>query len=407
MNNISDKIRPLFPVLNFSSATKRFAYLDSAATTLKPQKVIDALVYYYSHLSVNVHRGVYKLSAEASDLYEQTRKKTAKFINSVSSDEIIFTSGTTASLNLLAYSFLRPILKSGDEVIITEMEHHSNIIPWQMMCKEKGATLKVVRINDKGELDLEHFHELLNDKVVLVACSYVSNTLGTINPIKDIVAAAHAKNIPVAIDAAQAMVHTKIDVQDLDADFVTFSAHKMFGPTGLGVLYGKRKFLEKMPPFMFGGNMIKTVSFENTEFADIPQKFEAGTPPIAEVIAFGAALDFLNQFKFEDIQAQEQKIKSYANEQLPKIVGLRIIGNAEKKIPLYSLVIDGIHPHDLGTVLDEANIAVRTGLHCTEPLMRRMKVQGTTRASFSIYNDIDDVDQLVDGIKYAQKVFGL
>ncbi len=383
---------------------KPIVFLDSAASSQKPQCVIDAINYYYSYQHANVHRGVYQLSQEATDAFELGREKVKSFINSESSDEIIFTRGTTESINLIASSFGSKYLKRGDEVVISTMEHHSNIVPWQMICEQKGATLKIVPINDRGELDMVAYKSLLNSNTKIVSIVHVSNSLGTINPIKEIIDLAHQKDIPVLIDGAQATLHTKIDVQELDVDFYVFSGHKVYGPTGIGVLYGKRKWLEAIPPYQGGGEMIANVTFDKTTYNDLPFKFEAGTPDISGAIAIGVALDYVEKIGFDNIQKHEQMLLDYATSELSKINGLKLIGTAAQKASVVSFNIEGAHPFDVGTILDKLGIAVRTGHHCTQPLMEYLGIPGTVRASFAVYNTIDDIDQLIAGVKRAAKM---
>ncbi len=399
-----EKIRQDFPLLSRKMRGKPIVFLDSAASSQKPQCVIDAINYYYSYQHANVHRGVYQLSQEATDAFELGREKVKSFINSESSDEIIFTRGTTESINLIASSFGSKYLKRGDEVVISTMEHHSNIVPWQMICEQKGATLKIVPINDRGELDMVAYKSLLNSNTKIVSIVHVSNSLGTINPIKEIIDLAHQKDIPVLIDGAQATLHTKIDVQELDVDFYVFSGHKVYGPTGIGVLYGKRKWLEAIPPYQGGGEMIANVTFDKTTYNDLPFKFEAGTPDISGAIAIGVALDYVEKIGFDNIQKHEQMLLDYATSELSKINGLKLIGTAAQKASVVSFNIEGAHPFDVGTILDKLGIAVRTGHHCTQPLMEYLGIPGTVRASFAVYNTIDDIDQLIAGVKRAAKM---
>jgi cysteine desulfurase/selenocysteine lyase len=399
-----EKIRSEFPLLNDQMNGQPLVFLDSAASSQKPQQVLDKLEAYYQHQNANVHRGVYQLSQEATDAFEKARELARAFINAESDKEVIFVRGTTEGINLVASSYGRKFIHEGDEVLISTMEHHSNIVPWQMICEERGATLKVIPINEAGELIMDEFDHLLTDKVKIVAITHVSNTLGTINPVKTIIAKAHDKGIPVLVDGAQAIPHMKVDVQDLDADFYTFSGHKMFGPTGIGILYGKQEWLEKMPPYHGGGEMIETVTFEKTTYNELPHKFEAGTPDIAGVVALGAAIEYMNQIGHEAIHQHEQDLLNYATEQLSKIEGIRFIGTANDKASVISFLIDGIHPYDLGTILDKQGIAVRTGHHCTQPLMDWYKIPGTVRASFALYNNKEDVDRLVAGVKRAVRM---
>ena len=397
-------IRRQFPVLNRMVKGKPLVYLDNAATSQKPQVVIDALTDYYSGYNANIHRGIHTLAEEATAAFEATRDAVKAFINAPSREEVIFTRGTTESINLVAYTWGRANIKAGDEILITGMEHHSNIVPWQLLCKEKGAVLKYIPVSDEGELMMDAFETLLTTKTKLVSVVHVSNSLGTINPVKEIINAAHKVGAVVMIDGAQSTVHLDIDVQDMDCDFFACSAHKLYGPTGVGVLYSKRELLEAMPPFQGGGEMIRVVTFEETTYADLPYKFEAGTPNIADVVAFKAALDFINETGKDVMVAHEQALLAYATEKLSAIPGLTIIGRAKEKASVVSFVIDNIHPYDLGVLLDNAGIAVRTGSHCTQPLMERFGIPGTTRASFAVYNTFDEVDALIAGLHKAVKM---
>ncbi|HQD09403.1 MAG TPA: cysteine desulfurase [Flavihumibacter sp.] len=399
-----EKIRLDFPILQTRVHGKPLVYLDNAATTQKPMAVIESLDKYYTEYNSNVHRGVHYLSQRATEAYELSRKKLAAFINAGHDHELIFTKGTTNAINLVSNSFGRAFLQAGDEVMISAMEHHSNIVPWQLICEEKGASLKVVPINDKGELDMEAFDQLLTPKVKIVAITYVSNSLGTVNPIATIVQKAHALNIPVLVDGAQAVQHMPINVQELDVDFLAFSAHKMYGPTGIGVLYGKEKWLNQMPPFEGGGDMIKTVTFAKTTFNELPFKFEAGTPDISGAIALGAAVDYINSIGIENIAQAEEQLIAYAYERLAAIPGLRFIGDAAHRAGAISFLVNDIHPYDMGELLDQQGIAVRTGHHCTQPLMDLFGIPGTVRASFAFYNTTAEVDQLVAGIEKAAKM---
>lgn len=399
-------IRKDFPLLGTTVYGKPLIYLDNGATTQKPKAVLQALDDYYIRLNSNVHRGVHSLSQQATDAFEEGRRKVAAFIGAAHDHEIIFTKGTTESLNLVASSFGRKFLKEGDSVIISAMEHHSNIVPWQLICEEKNAKLKVIPMNENGELLMDEFEKLLTDDVKLVSVVYVSNSLGTINPVEEIIAKAHARNIPVMLDAAQAIQHIDIDVQKLDVDFLAFSAHKIYAPTGFGVLYGKEKWLNQMPPYQGGGEMIKTVSFEKTTFNELPFKFEAGTPDISGAIGLGAALSYLESVGREEIHVAEEELMAYALEQLSAIKGLRFIGNAKHRAGAVSFLVDNIHPFDMGEILDKQGIAVRTGHHCTQPVMDFFKIPGTVRASFSFYNTKEEVDQLVKGIEKARQMLG-
>jgi cysteine desulfurase/selenocysteine lyase len=398
------KLRQDFPILSKKINGKPLVYLDSGATAQKPKQVIDAISNYYQTQNANVHRGVHQLSQEITVAYENARITVQKHLNAVLSQEIIFTSGATESINLVANSFGKKYIKSGDEIIISEMEHHSNILPWQILCEEKGAVLKVIPINEKGELLIDEYKKLLCDKTKIVAVTHISNTLGTINPVKEIIALAHEKNIPVLIDGAQAVPHIKIDIQALDADFYCFSGHKLFGPTGVGILYGKEKWLNEMPPYKVGGGTIKTVAFEKTEYADLPLKFEAGTPHIEGGIGLAAAIDYVNEIGLENIGAYECELLEYATLKLSAIEGLRIIGTAKEKASVISFVVEEIHPLDVGTILDKQGIAVRTGHHCTQPLMEHFGIPGTIRVSLVFYNTKEEIDVLVNGIQKALKM---
>ncbi|MDA0194046.1 MAG: cysteine desulfurase [Bacteroidetes bacterium] len=393
------EIRTQFPILQEEVNGKRLVYFDNAATTQKPNAVLKALEEYYHHKNANIHRGIHTLAEKATTAFEETRKRVKSFINATEAEEIIFTKGTTESINLVASSYGRKFLKAGDEVIISTMEHHSNIVPWQMICEEKGAILKVIPVNDNGELLLEEYENLLSEKTRIVSVVYASNSLGTINPVKTIIKKAHEYSAVVLLDGAQATAHLDIDVQDLDADFYALSAHKMYGPTGVGVLYGKRDLLEKMPPYQGGGEMIKDVSFEKTTYNDIPYKFEAGTPNIADVVGFKYAMDFVDEIGKPNIHAHEMAVYDYAVEKMEEIPGFQPVGIALKKVSVLSFLIDGIHPFDIGQMLDARGVAVRTGHHCTQPLMDRYGIEGTARASFSIYNTKDEVDVMVDALK--------
>ena len=398
------KIRKDFPILTRMQDGKPLVYLDNAATSQKPQSVIDSISNYYLTYNANIHRGVYQLSEDSTLAYEEARMKVQKWINASESREIIFTRGTTEAINLVAQSYGRFHIKEGDEIIISNMEHHANIVPWQVLCEEKNAKLRIVPITDSGELIMEEFLKLINDRTKFVSVNQISNTLGTINPVKEIINISHKRNIPVLIDGAQAAPHMRVDVQDLDCDFYAFSGHKMFGPTGIGVLYGKAEFLESMPPYQTGGDMIKSVTFEKTLFNEIPFKFEAGTPNISGAIGLSAAIDYLDKLDFNETAEHENELLEYATEKLNKIDGLKIIGTAELKAPVISFIIENIHPHDIGTILDSEGIAIRTGLHCTQPLMKRFNVPATARASFAFYNTKEEVDKLVEGIHKVKRV---
>ncbi len=407
-NSVFDvtSVRKDFPILLKRVNGKALVYLDSGATAQKPEVVITALDNYYRNQNANIHRGVHTLSQDVTVAYENARATIQKHLNAKYPHEIIFTSGTTESINLVAASFGKKFMQAGDEIIISAMEHHSNILPWQAVCEEKGAVLKVVPINERGEILLEEYKKMLSSKTKMVAVTHISNTLGTINPVKQIIEFAHEKGIPVLIDGAQAVPHQKVDVQVLDADFYCFSGHKLFGPTGVGILYGKEKWLNELPPYKVGGGTIKTVTFEKTVYADLPLKFEAGTPHIAGGIGLAAAIDYVNSIGLENIQEYEKELLHYATEKLSTIKGIKIIGNANEKASVISFVIDGIHPLDIGTILDKQGIAVRTGHHCTQPLMDFYSIPGTVRASFAFYNTKEEIDLLVAGIEKAIKMLG-
>lgn len=400
-------IRKDFPILESTVYGKSLIYLDNGATTQKPLSVINKLSDGYLHHNANVHRGVHFLSQEATELHENARNRVMRFINARESAEIIFTRGTTESINLVASSFGDAFLNDGDEVIVSDMEHHSNIVSWQLLQRRKNIIIKHVRLNDRQELDLEHFKSLFSEKTKLVSITHVSNVLGTINPVKFIVDYSHSRNIPVLIDGAQSTPHIKIDVQDLDCDFLVFSGHKIYGPTGVGVLYGKREWLDKMPPYQGGGEMIQTVNFEKTTFNELPYKFEAGTPDFISTVAFAEALDYVESVGMDNICAYEKELLDYCAEQFVKIPGMRIFGNAKEKSAVMSFLVADIHHYDMGMLLDKLGIAVRTGHHCAEPLMRSLGIQGTVRASFSFYNTKEEIDALVAGIRKVSKMFGV
>jgi cysteine desulfurase/selenocysteine lyase len=391
------EIREDFPALRQLIYGKNLIYFDNGATSQKPQSVLDAINRYYSKDNANIHRGVHHLSQKATSDYEASRKTIANYINANSTDEIIFTKGTTDGINLVAYSY-GELLSEGDEIIISAMEHHSNIVPWQMLCQRKKCVLKVIPISLTGDLLMDEYEKLLSSKTKLVAVTHISNTLGTINPVKEIIAKAHAVGAKVLIDGAQSIQHKKIDVKDLDCDFFVFSSHKVFGPTGIGVLYGKENLLEKMPPYQGGGDMIKKVTFEKTTYNELPFKFEAGTPHIAGGICLGKALEYVSQFNIEDIEKHEMMLADYAQDLLSTFEGMKIIGESRKKTSVVSFVVDGIHPFDLGTLLDKQGIAVRTGHHCTQPLMDFFKIPGTVRASFAFYNTKEEIDTFIAAV---------
>ncbi|MCE1164485.1 MAG: cysteine desulfurase [Bacteroidetes bacterium] len=399
-----EKIRQEFPILGIQVNGKNLVYLDNAATTQKPKSVINSLVKYYETRNSNVHRGVHFLSDKATTEYENARSNIARYINAEKPHELIFVRGTTEAVNLAASSYGEIAVKAGDEVIVSYLEHHSNIVPWQLLCERKGASLKVIPVNDSGELDIEAYKKLLNGKTKIVAVNHISNSLGTINPVKEIIRLAHDAGAVVLIDGAQSVQHTKINVLDLDADFFAFSGHKMYGPTGIGVLYGKEKLLDSMPPYQGGGDMIQNVSFEKTTYNELPYKFEAGTPDISGAIVLSDAVDFILSAGIENIANHEHEILEYGTAKLREIDGFRLIGSAKKKASVISFLLDGIHPYDTGMILDKMGIAVRTGLHCTEPLMKRFGIPGTVRASIAMYNTKSELDLLVEGVKKAKKM---
>ena len=399
------RIRQDFPILSRSIREHKLVYLDNAATTQKPQPVLDTLARYYATGNANIHRGVYLLSEEATAAYDLARGKVQGLLNARAAHEIIFTRNSTESINLVAQSYGRQNLGSGDEVLITHMEHHSNIVPWQLLCERTGAVLKVVPINEHGELELETYLSLIRPRTCLVALAHVSNALGTINPVADIITAAHEHNVPVLLDGAQAVPHASVDMQELDCDYYSFSGHKMFGPTGIGIFYGKEELLKKLPPFKGGGEMILTVSFEKTVYNELPYKFEAGTPNIAGAIGLGVAIDYLQDLGMDRVAAYEANLLDYATQAIAEVPGVRLIGTAAHKASVISFTVDGIHPHDLGTVLDHQGVAIRTGHHCAMPVMEFFGVPGTARASMAFYNNAADIDQLVEGLYVAIKMF--
>jgi len=401
-----EKIRADFPILAEKIRNKPLVYLDNAASCQKPQAVIDSIVHLYSHDYANVHRGVHTLSVRSTDKFEAARTKIKNFINAANDKEIIFVRGATEAINLIAQTYGKANLKAGDEILITAMEHHSNIVPWQMLCEQTGAILKVAPINRQGELIYDEFEQLLSAKTKLVSVVHMSNALGTINPVKRIIAAAHAQGIPVLLDGAQAIPHMTVDVQDLDCDFYVFSGHKLYAPSGIGVLYGKQALLEAMPPYQGGGDMIRKVTFEETEYNVLPYKFEAGTPNIADVVGLGAAIDYLNAIGMENIAAYEAELLDYATAKAKQIKGLKIIGEAEHKGAILSFTLDRIHPHDIGTMLDSLGIAIRAGHHCAMPVMDFFEVPATARASFAMYNTKEEIDVLMKGIESLIEVFG-
>ena len=401
-----ERIRRDFPILARDVRGKKLVYLDNAATSQKPRVVLDAVARYYEQENANIHRGVHFLSELATREHDHARQAVKSFINAADTREIIFVRGTTEAINLVAQTYGRVHVGAGDEVLITAMEHHSNIVPWQMLCEEKGAKLRVAPINDEGELLLDEFAKLLGPSTKIVAVTHVSNALGTVNPLAKIIELAHQKNIPVLVDGAQAVPHMKVDVQALDADFYTLSSHKMFGPMGIGVLYGKAQLLEAMPPYQGGGDMISSVTFEKTTYNKLPFKFEAGTPDVAGAIGLGAAIEYLNEIGVENIAQYEHELVEYATEKLSAISDVRLIGTAKERAGVISFVIEGVHPHDVGTILDQQGIAIRTGHHCAQPIMERFGIPATARASFAFYNTKEEVDALANGIQKVREVFG-
>ncbi len=401
-----ERVRADFPILHQQAHGHPLVYLDNAATSQKPKAVIDALVGYYEGYNANIHRGVHYLSERATAEYEAARKTVQQFIHAARTAEIIFVRGTTEAINLVAQTYGRAHVGEGDEVLITAMEHHSNIVPWQLLCEEKHAKLRVAPINNAGELILEDFEKLLGSRTKIVAVGHVSNALGTVNPIATIIKMAHARNIPVLVDGAQAVPRMPVDIQELDCDFYTFSGHKTYGPTGIGVLYGKLPLLEAMPPYQGGGEMISSVSFEKTVYNKVPHKFEAGTPDISGPIGLRAAIEYLQQLGMENIAAHEHELLSYATEQVSKIPGVRLVGTAKEKTGVLSFVMEGVHPHDIGTILDQEGIAIRTGHHCAQPVMTRFGLDATARASFGLYNTKEEVDTLLRGLHKVREVFG-
>jgi cysteine desulfurase/selenocysteine lyase len=393
------QVRKDFPILEKTVNGNPLVYIDNAATTQKPQAVIDSHVDYYLHHNANIHRGIHQLGTESTEAYDEAREKVRRFINAPESREIVFTRGATESINLVTSTYGRRFIGEGDEIIISTIEHHANIVPWQILCGEKNSVLRIIPITDSGEIIMDEYVKLLNDKTKFVSVAQVSNTLGTINPVKEIIRLAHERNIPVLIDGAQAVPHMKVDIQDIGCDFYAFSGHKMFGPTGIGVLYGKAELLEAMPPYQAGGDMISHVSFEGTTFNEIPTKFEAGTPNIAGAIGLGISIDYLNNLDFKQLEKHEKELLNYTNEKLKDIPGIRFIGTAKNKASVVSFIIEGLNSLDIGIMLDTKGIAVRTGQHCTEPLMSRYGITGTVRASFALYNTKEEVDLFVAGLK--------
>ena len=399
-------IRTDFPILTEKIYNKPLIYFDNAATTQKPKAVLDRIMYGYEHLNANIHRGVHFLSQKATEAHEEARKFVASYINAASSDEIIFTRGTTEAINLVAFSYGEYACSEGDEIVISVMEHHSNIVPWQMLCERKGMKLRIIPINEKGELNPDVFRSLINTRTKLVAITHVSNVLGTINPVKEIIKAAHAGNVPILIDGAQAIPHINVDMQDLDADFYVFSGHKVYAPTGIGVLYGKREWLEKIPPYQGGGEMIQTVTFEKTTYNELPFKFEAGTPDYIGSTALAEALKYLEKIGIERIAAYEKELTEYATNRLMEIDGMKIFGTSEHKSAVISFLVGNIHPYDIGMLLDKLGIAVRTGHHCAQPLIDSLGIPGTVRASFAFYNTKEEVDTFIEALKRVVGMLG-
>ena len=401
-----ERVRADFPILAQAVHGHKLVYLDNAATSHKPQVVLDAILHYYQHDNANIHRGVHYLSERATEEYETARKVVQAFLHAGRSSEIIFVRSATEAINLVAQTYGRVHVGRGDEVLITAMEHHSNIVPWQLLCEEKEAKLRVAPINDQGELIVEEFRALLGARTKIVALSHVSNALGTVNPVAEIIRLAHQKNIPVVVDGAQAVPHMAVNVEDLDCDFYAFSGHKLYGPTGIGALYGKAALLDQMPPYQGGGDMISSVTFEKTVFNKLPHKFEAGTPHMAGAVGLRAAIEYLNRLGLDAIEAYERELLAYATEKVGEIPGVRLIGTAREKAAVVSFVMNGVHPHDIGTILDQEGIAIRTGHHCAQPVMGRFGVDATARASFAFYNTKEEIDRLVEGIQKVREVFG-
>ena len=402
---LDESLKTDFPTLAQKINGNELVYLDNAATTQKPEKVIKALESYYRSINSNIHRGVHTLSIRATNAYEEARSKVAAFINAEHREEIIFVRGATEAINLVANSYVRPILKEGDQIIISQMEHHANIVPWQIICEQKKAELKIIPMNEKGELLIEEIEGMISEKTKFISINHVSNSLGTVNRIEDVIKIAHSNNIRIMIDGAQAVQHLSVDLIKLNPDFYCFSGHKVYAPTGIGVLYGKKELLEKMPPYQGGGDMIKSVTFEKTIYNDIPNRFEAGTPNIAGTIGLGASIDYLVSIGIENIAKHEKELLDYATQEIRKIEGVQIIGNAIEKASVLSFVIEGIHPHDIGTILDKQGVAIRTGHHCTQPTMDFYGIPATARASFAIYNSRKDVDALINAVKKTIEVF--
>ena len=402
---LDESLKSDFPTLKQKINGNELVYLDNAATTQKPEKVIKALESYYRSINSNIHRGVHTLSIRATNAYEEARSKVAAFINAEHREEIIFVRGATEAINLVANSYVRPILKEGDQIIISQMEHHANIVPWQIICEQKKAELKIIPMNEKGELLIEEIEGIISEKTKFISINHVSNSLGTVNRIEDVIKIAHSNNIRIMIDGAQAVQHLSVDLIKLNPDFYCFSGHKVYAPTGIGVLYGKKELLEKMPPYQGGGDMIKSVTFEKTIYNDIPNRFEAGTPNIAGTIGLGVSIDYLVSIGIENIAKHEKELLDYATQEIRKIEGVQIIGNAIEKASVLSFVIEGIHPHDIGTIMDKQGVAIRTGHHCTQPTMDFYGIPATARASFAIYNSRKDVDALINAVKKTIEVF--
>jgi len=402
---LNGSIKSDFPTLNQKISGNDLIYLDNAATTQKPVSVIEAVESYYKEMNSNIHRGVHTLSAKATEAYENTRSRVAEFINAQDRKEIIFVRGATEAINLVAHSYVKPILNEGDQIVISQMEHHANIVPWQIICEEKKAELRIIPINDNGELILSEFEKLINEKTRFVSINHVSNTLGTVNPVEEIVKITHSKNIKIMIDGAQAVQHMPLDVTKIDADFYCFSGHKMYAPTGIGVLHGRMVLLEGMPPYQGGGDMIKSVTFEKTIYNDIPNRFEAGTPNISGVIGLASAIEYLTEIGMENIYRHEKDLLDYATQEIKKIENVKVIGNASDKTSVLSFVVDNIHPHDIGTIMDKHGVAIRTGHHCTQPIMDFYEIPATARASFGIYNSKQDIDEMINAIEKTIEVF--
>jgi cysteine desulfurase / selenocysteine lyase len=400
-----ERVRKDFPILERRIGDRPLVYLDNAATSQKPRSVLEAIARYYEQHNANIHRGVHTLSVEATEAYEAARTRVARTLGAGSNREIVFLRGTTEAVNLVAQAYLRPRLAPGDEIVLTHLEHHSNIVPWQMVARQTGARVRVARIDERGAVDLDHFRELLGERTRFAAFAHVSNALGTVNPVAEMTALAHARGVPVLIDGAQALPHLRVDVRAIGCDFYAFSSHKVYGPTGSGALYGRAELLEQADPYQGGGEMIRSVRFEETLYNEVPHKFEAGTPDIAGAIGLGAALDYLESLDIDAVRAHEERLLEAATRRLSEIPGLRIIGTAPHKAAVVSFTLDGIHPHDVGTIVDQDGVAVRTGHHCAQPVMERYGIPATTRASFAAYNTLDEIDRLVDAIQHVREIF--